>query len=162
MSNVAPYARQQRILYQAFKYAGPIAAVALAGCTTLSAYLIPSTRGSGTSSAVGAGLSPSPLPSPVSNAGGGSGTTPTVGASSSVSPSSSLTATGSSVGGIITVAGVPRAGALIELSGNGQASQQTVSASDGSYNFSGLIPGTYSLVVKVTGAVERTVTVTIE
>jgi len=62
----------------------------------------------------------------------------------------------------VRVGGLPRAGALLQLSGEGFVTRQAVSGSDGSYRFTDVPPGSYVLVVKVDGAVTETLVVNVK
>jgi hypothetical protein len=57
---------------------------------------------------------------------------------------------------------MPKAGALMQLSGDGFVARQTVSGQDGSYRFVDVPPGTYVLVVRVDGAIAETRIVTVK
>lgn len=66
-----------------------------------------------------------------------------------------------SLSGIVTVAGVPRGGALVQVSAPGQETRQVVSDEGGHYAFYDLPAGTYTVVVRVRDAVVQTLMVEI-
>jgi hypothetical protein len=68
----------------------------------------------------------------------------------------------STLTGIVSVGNAPRAQARVQLhDATGALRAETASRPDGSYAFHDLLPGTYSVVIAVDGAVTQTVPVTI-